>query len=164
MGKRTLNELYAVVSYTQKKPALLKKKTKLFHIISPSLRLKVSPFIFSSYSLCLNLFAIFKHPLEAPPPPPSTSVRGTRWEHSPGLSRSMETGNQERRGVATDGGKTEREIEWGEGHQWAAMAVCQATLMCCGVLFQQLLGKEGKLFTAALSSSALCVCVSLNQL
>lgn len=39
------------------------------------------------------------------------------------------------------------------------MAVCQATLMCCSVLFQQLLGGEGKLFTAALLSLALCVCV-----
>lgn len=45
--------------------------------------------------------------------------------------------------------------EEGEGHRWAPVAVCQTTLMCCSVLFQQLLGGEEKLFTAALSSLAL---------
>lgn len=38
-----------------------------------------------------------------------------------------------------------REGERGEGLQWADMAVCQDTLMCHAVLFQQLSG-EGKLF------------------
>lgn len=50
-----------------------------------------------------------------------------------------------------------RERERGEGLRWAAMAVCQDTLMCRAVLFQQLLGGEGKLFTVGFHPACVCV-------